>query len=143
VDGDAPEDIAVVGQRFFETLRFHPDEFVSHAAHCIETRLDRVFRYRQMREGLPKNSHLPTSQYAAFHPGLECGGLFARYMHDGFTGYRRPVLVVQCNAINRSRIATVLCGPLTSNLKGGRTPRGTSSAVENALRPEYRPLRRQ
>jgi hypothetical protein len=72
VDGDAPEDIATVGRRFFETLRFHPDEFVSHAAHCIETRPDRVFRYRQMREGLPKNSHLPTSQYAAFHPGLEC-----------------------------------------------------------------------
>ena len=70
VDGDAPEDIAVVGRRYFETLRFHPDEFVSHAAHCIETRPDRMFRYRQMREGLPKNSHLPTSQYAAFHPGL-------------------------------------------------------------------------
>lgn len=66
VDGDAPEDIAVVGQRFFETLRFHPDEFVSHAAHCIETRLDRVFRYRQMREGLPKNSHLPQASMRPF-----------------------------------------------------------------------------
>ena len=37
-------------------------------------------------------------------------------------GYRRPVLVVQCNAINRSRIATVLCVPLTSNLKWADAP---------------------
>jgi hypothetical protein len=72
VDSDTPENIAVVGRRFSETLRFHPDEFVSHAAHCMETRPDSVFRYRQMHEGFPKNSHLPTSQYAAFHPGLEC-----------------------------------------------------------------------
>jgi len=32
-------------------------------------------------------------------------------------GYRRPVVVVQCNAINRSHIGTVVCVPLTSNLK--------------------------
>lgn len=31
-------------------------------------------------------------------------------------GFRRPVLVVQSNAFNRSRIATVVCVPLTSNL---------------------------
>ena len=30
--------------------------------------------------------------------------------------FRRPVVVVQCDAINRSRIATVVCAPLTSNL---------------------------
>ena len=29
-------------------------------------------------------------------------------------GFRRPVLVVQGNALNRSRIATVVCVPLTS-----------------------------
>jgi mRNA interferase MazF len=38
------------------------------------------------------------------------------------TGYRRPVLVVQCNAINRSLIATVLCVPITSNLKWADAP---------------------
>jgi mRNA interferase MazF len=37
-------------------------------------------------------------------------------------GYRRPVIVVQCNAINRSLIATVLCVPLTSNLKWADAP---------------------
>lgn len=32
-------------------------------------------------------------------------------------GYRRPVLIVQADAFNRSRIATVLCVVLTSNLR--------------------------
>ena len=31
-------------------------------------------------------------------------------------GFRRPVVVVQGDALNRSRIATVVCVPLTSNL---------------------------
>jgi len=37
-------------------------------------------------------------------------------------GFRRPVLVVQCNALNRSRIGTVVCVPLTSNLKWADAP---------------------
>jgi mRNA interferase MazF len=37
-------------------------------------------------------------------------------------GYRRPVLVVQCDAMNASRIGTVVCVPLTSNLKWGDAP---------------------
>jgi mRNA interferase MazF len=37
-------------------------------------------------------------------------------------GFRRPVLVVQCDAVNRSRIATVVCVPLTSNLKWAGAP---------------------
>ncbi|MFW6169533.1 MAG: type II toxin-antitoxin system PemK/MazF family toxin [Planctomycetota bacterium] len=37
-------------------------------------------------------------------------------------GYRRPVVVVQCDAINRSRIGTVVCVPLTSNLKWANAP---------------------
>ena len=36
--------------------------------------------------------------------------------------YRRPVLVIQCDAINASRIGTVVCVPLTSNLKWGEAP---------------------
>jgi mRNA interferase MazF len=32
------------------------------------------------------------------------------------------VVVVQCDALNRSRIATVVCVPLTSNLKCGVAP---------------------
>jgi mRNA interferase MazF len=37
-------------------------------------------------------------------------------------GFRRPVVVVQCDALNRSRIATTGCVPLTSNLKWGLAP---------------------
>ena len=37
-------------------------------------------------------------------------------------GFRRPVLIVQCNAFNRSRIATTVCVPLTSNLKWATAP---------------------
>ncbi len=36
--------------------------------------------------------------------------------------FRRPVVVVQCDAFNRSRIATVVCVPLTSNLRWSRAP---------------------
>jgi mRNA interferase MazF len=32
------------------------------------------------------------------------------------------VLIVQCDAINASRIGTVVCVPLTSNLKWGEAP---------------------
>jgi len=37
-------------------------------------------------------------------------------------GFRRPVLVIQGDAFNRSRIATVVCVPLTSNLRWAEAP---------------------
>ena len=37
-------------------------------------------------------------------------------------GLRRPVVVVQGDALNRSRIATVVCVPLTSNLRWAEAP---------------------
>lgn len=37
-------------------------------------------------------------------------------------GFRRPVLIVQGESLNRSRIATAICIPLTSNLKWGEAP---------------------
>jgi mRNA interferase MazF len=37
-------------------------------------------------------------------------------------GFRRPAVVVQGDALNRSRIATVVCVPLTSNLKWALAP---------------------
>ena len=37
-------------------------------------------------------------------------------------GFRRPVLVAQGDALNRSQIATVVCVPLTSNLKWAEAP---------------------
>jgi mRNA interferase MazF len=37
-------------------------------------------------------------------------------------GFRRPVVVVQGDSFNRSRIATVVCVPLTSNLRWAEAP---------------------
>lgn len=37
-------------------------------------------------------------------------------------GFRRPVVVVQGDPFNRSRVATVVCVPLTSNLRWGIAP---------------------
>ena len=37
-------------------------------------------------------------------------------------GFRRPVVVVQGDALNRSRIATVVCVALTSNMKWSAAP---------------------
>ena len=37
-------------------------------------------------------------------------------------GYRRPIIVVQSDAFNRSRIATIVCVVLTSNLKLAEAP---------------------
>lgn len=40
-------------------------------------------------------------------------------------GFRRPVVIVQGEAFNRSRIATVVCVPLTSNLRWAQAPGNT------------------
>ncbi|MFN7920234.1 MAG: type II toxin-antitoxin system PemK/MazF family toxin [Bryobacteraceae bacterium] len=37
-------------------------------------------------------------------------------------GFRRPVVVVQSDHLNRSRLATVVCVPLTSNLRYAEAP---------------------
>jgi mRNA interferase MazF len=37
-------------------------------------------------------------------------------------GFRRPVVIVQGDTLNRSRISTVVCVPLTSNLKWALAP---------------------
>lgn len=54
-------------------------------------------------------------------------------------GYRRPVVVAQCNAVNRSRIGTVVCVPLSSNLKWADAPgnvlipRGESGLTKDSV----------
>ena len=40
-------------------------------------------------------------------------------------GFRRPVVVIQSDAFNRSRIATVVCIPLTSNTVWADAPGNT------------------
>jgi mRNA interferase MazF len=37
--------------------------------------------------------------------------------HGSAPGFRRPVVVIQGDALNRSRLATTVCVALTSNLK--------------------------
>src|SRR5258707_6745143 len=37
-------------------------------------------------------------------------------------GFRRPVVVVQGDALNRSRLATAVCVPVTSNLRLSTAP---------------------
>jgi mRNA interferase MazF len=37
-------------------------------------------------------------------------------------GFRRPVVVVQGDQLNRSKLATVICVPLTSNLTWANAP---------------------
>lgn len=40
-------------------------------------------------------------------------------------GFRRPLVVVQGNALNQSRLPTVVCVPLTSNLAWATAPGNT------------------
>jgi len=49
-------------------------------------------------------------------------------------GFRRPVVIVQGDAFNRSRIATIVCAALTSNLRWADAP-GNGPAQLAAHRP--------
>lgn len=51
-------------------------------------------------------------------------------------GFRRPVVVVQGNSLNRSRIATVVCVPLTSNLKWAKAPGNVMLAARSTGLPK-------
>jgi len=51
-------------------------------------------------------------------------------------GFCRPVVVVQGDALNRSRIATVVCVPLTSNLKWVTAPGNVSLTARMAGLPK-------
>lgn len=51
-------------------------------------------------------------------------------------GFRRPVVVVQGDALNRSRIATVVCVPLTSNLKWAQAPGNVLLAARSTRLPK-------
>jgi mRNA interferase MazF len=51
-------------------------------------------------------------------------------------GFRRPVLIVQGEALNRSRIATVVCVPLTSNLRWAAAPGNVLLSAQNTGLPK-------
>ena len=50
--------------------------------------------------------------------------------------FRRPVVVVQGNPLNRSRLATVVCVPLTSNLTWESAPGSTFLPAKAAGLPK-------
>lgn len=51
-------------------------------------------------------------------------------------GFRRPIVVVQGDALNRSQIATVVCVPLTSNLKWAGAPGNVALAARTSGLPK-------
>ncbi len=51
-------------------------------------------------------------------------------------GSRRPVLIVQGEAFNRSRIGTVVCVPLTSNLRWADAPGNVLLRVHSTALPQ-------
>ena len=51
-------------------------------------------------------------------------------------GYRRPVVVVQGDALNRSKIATAVCVPLTSNLRWADAPGNVLLSARNTNLPK-------
>ncbi len=51
-------------------------------------------------------------------------------------GFRRPVVVVQGDALNRSRLATAVCVPLTSNLRWAAAPGNVLLAASTTGLPQ-------
>ncbi len=51
-------------------------------------------------------------------------------------GFRRPVVVVQGDALNRSRVAMVVCVPLTSNLKWALAPGNVRLSARTTVLPK-------
>jgi mRNA interferase MazF len=81
----------------------------------------------QLSTALPRAAPLqrPSGRAARLHDPIRQGDiLWADLGEPGGSepGYRRPVLVVQADAINRSRITTIICVPLTSNVKLAQMP---------------------
>ena len=50
-------------------------------------------------------------------------------------GFRRPVVVVQGDPLNRSRLATAVCVPLTSNLRWADAPGNALLAADTTGLP--------
>jgi mRNA interferase MazF len=51
-------------------------------------------------------------------------------------GFRRPVVVVQGDALNRSRLATTICVPLTTNLEWAGAPGNTPLPAKSTGLPK-------
>ncbi|MGC9367892.1 MAG: type II toxin-antitoxin system PemK/MazF family toxin [bacterium] len=51
-------------------------------------------------------------------------------------GFRRPVLIIQNNLFNKSKINTVICCIITSNLQLGKAPGNIILAKDNSKLPK-------
>ncbi len=51
-------------------------------------------------------------------------------------GYRRPVLVIQSNPFNKSKIYTVVCAVITSNLRFGNAPGNVTLSKKESKLPK-------
>ncbi|MBI3248111.1 MAG: type II toxin-antitoxin system PemK/MazF family toxin [Deltaproteobacteria bacterium] len=51
-------------------------------------------------------------------------------------GFRRPVLILQGDALNRSNIATVICVPLTTNVRWADAPGNVLLSARNTGLPK-------
>ncbi len=51
-------------------------------------------------------------------------------------GFRRPVVVVQSDALNRSRLRTAVCVPLTSNTNWANAPGNVLLAMDDTGLPK-------
>lgn len=51
-------------------------------------------------------------------------------------GYRRPVVIIQSNVFNASRIATVIVAAITSNLELARAPGNVSLTMKQSRLPK-------
>lgn len=78
-------------------------------------------RPRTIRLSLDERPHAPRSETS----GRESGDIWWADLGEpggSEPGYRRPVLIVQGDAFNQSRLATVVAVVLTSNLKWAQAP---------------------
>ena len=64
------------------------------------------------------------------------GGRICRRPLGPDPGFRRPVIVIQGDAFNRSRIATVVCVPLTTNLRWSNVPGNVLLSSEMTSLPQ-------
>ena len=51
-------------------------------------------------------------------------------------GFRRPVVIVQSDTLNRSRLATVLCVPLSGNVKWAQAPGNVALPAQDTGLPK-------
>ena len=99
-----------------------PDK-IFHDAERLSRRLKKS-RSRVYTEAVTEYiaRHDPEAVTEAMNRVFEAVGDYLPEPPGSGPGFRRPVLVVQGDALNRSRLRTIICVPLTSNLRWAEAP---------------------